>query len=225
MKVRILDAPGLVDTRGIDQDQLHKKSIATQIQNHIESVTAILILLNGTVPRITVGVDYALSTLSDLFPKMMAKNIAFLFSNCLTYLSLNVSNDVIPNILKSAPQFLLDNPIALQKKFLEFKDDPNKRKMRRKMQKAVKHAEQMALETLVDLFDWLDGLEPHSTTEIVALYEISQAIESKITNTLAQMDQASAKLVEINQLMEELPKKSAVSFAPFFHLVRDSYAR
>ena len=215
----------MADTRGIHQDELHKKSIATEIQNHIDSVTAILILANGSVPRLTAGMDYALSALSALFPKTLAKNIAFLFTNSPTYLSLNVSKGVIPEILRDAPQFLLDNPIALQRKFLESKDDPDKKKGRKEMQKAVKIAEQRALEMLVDLFDWLDGLEPQSTTEIVSLYEKSQAIEVKITNTLAQMDQASAQMAKINKLIEELQKKSAVSFSPYLGLLRDSYAR
>ena len=209
----------MADTRGIDQDELHKKSIATEIQNHIDSVTAVLILADGPMPRITTAMDYA------LFPKTLANNVAFLFSNCPSSLFLNFSEDVVPNILKNAPQFLLDNPIALQKKLLKFKDDPDKDKMKRKMREAVKRAEQKALQTLVDLFDWLDGLEPQPTTEIVTLYEMYPAIEAKITDTLAQIDQASAKMREINKLMEEIRNKSAVSFSPFFHLVRDSYAR
>ena len=215
----------MADTRGIDQDELNKKSIATEIQNHIDCVTAVFILANGSVPRSTARMDYALSALSALFPRTLANNVAFLFPKCPSYLSLNYPKDVFPNILKDAPQFLLDNPIVLQKKFLEVKEDPNKKKFRKEIQKDTRRAEQMALETLVDLFDWLDGLEPQPTTEIVTLYEMSQAIEAKITNTLAQMDQASAKMVEINHLMEVLQKKSAVSFSPFLHLVRDSYAR
>ena len=169
--------------------------------------------------------DYALSALSALFPKTLAKNIAFLFTNSPTYLSLNVSKGVIPEVLREAPQFLLDNPIALQRKFLESKDEPDKKKGRKEMQKAVKIAEQRALEMLVDLFDWLDDLEPQSTTEIVSLYEKSQAIEAKITNTLAQMDQASAQMAKINKLIEELHRKSAVSLSPYLRLLRDSNAR
>jgi hypothetical protein len=129
-KVRILDAPGLADTRGIDQDELHKKSITTEIQNHIASVSAVLILANGAVPRITVGMDYALSALSALFPKSLANNIAFLFSNVSTPLSFNFPKDAIPEALKNAPQFLIDNPIALQKKYLELKGGMSKRKVR-----------------------------------------------------------------------------------------------
>ena len=211
-KVRILDAPGLADTRGIHQDELHKESIATEIQNHFDSITAILILANGSVPRLTVSMDYALSTLSTLFPKTLAKNIAFLFTNSMSFLNFNVHKDAIPDILKYAPQFLFSNPIPLQKKFLELKDGPTKKKMRREMQNTVKSAEQTALEMLVELFDWLDGLEPQSTTDFMSLYKKSHAIESKITTALAQMDQASSQMAEINKLMEELSRKTAVSF-------------
>ena len=40
--------------------------------------------------------------------------------------------------------------------------------------RAVKAGEQSALEMLVDLFDWLDGLEPQPTREIFPLYEEPQ---------------------------------------------------
>ena len=168
--------------------------------------------------------DYALSALSALFPKSLANNIAFLFSNSPTYLSLNFAQDAIPEVLKDAPQFLLDNPIALQKKFLEFKDDPNKKKMKKEMLREVKHAEERALEMLCDLFDWLDHLEPQPTTEIVDLYKKSHVIESKITDTLTKMDHASDQMAKINEMVEELQKKSAVSVSSHLYLVRGSYA-
>ncbi len=139
-------------------------------------------------------------------------NIAFLFSNASSHLSLNVSSDAIPPALRGAPQFLLDNPIALVKKCSQFKDGPSQKVPKKALQKMVMRAEQKSLQTLVDLFDWLDGLEPQSTTEIVELYEKSQAIESKITNTLSQMSQAATKMVEIKDLMTKFRKKSVVRF-------------
>jgi len=177
------------------------------------------------VPRITAGTDYALSVLSALFPKSLANNIAFLFSNTPTRLSLNFSQDAIPSVLKTAPQFLLDNPIALQKKYPGLKDDPNEKKARKEMRKVVMSAEQKALEMLVSLFDWLDRLDPQPTTEVVALYKMSQAIEARITNTLARMDQAADKMTEIKRLMEESQVKSAVRFPPPLHLDLKSYVR
>jgi len=157
----------LADTRGIEQDELHKKSIATQIEQHVNHVTAVLILANGTVPRVTVGTDYALSTLSAMFPKTLARNTSFLFTNVLGLLHYNFSVDTLPDALKEAPQFLLNNPIALQKKYLELKGQRSMKKGMANFHHAVKAAEQNALEMLVELFDWLDGIEPQPTTELV----------------------------------------------------------
>jgi hypothetical protein len=156
----------LADTRGIQQDELHKRSIATQIKSHIDSVTAVLILVNGTVPRVTVGTDYALSTLSALFPKSLANNTAFMFTNVLSPLHWNFSGDTIPDELSGAPHFFLSNPVALQKKYLKLKDDPNKKKTKTDLRKAVKSSEENAMEMLAEFFDWLYGLEPQPTIDI-----------------------------------------------------------
>ena len=210
----------MADTRGIQQDEVHKRSIANEIQKHIDSVNAILILANGTVPRITVGTDYSLSTLSAIFPKTLADNIAFIFTNVLNPLASNFSQDSVPQVLKNAPQFHIDNPVSLQKKYIDFasKADQSKKKAMAEMRKHVIAGEQKALETMVKLFDWLDDLEPQPTVEIVHLYTISQGIEAKITNTLAQVDQAAAKTGEINQLMVILKKNAEVSSSVFSYL-------
>ena len=213
-KVRILDTPGLPDTRGLQQDDAHRGSIASQIEKSIEFISAILILANGTVQRITVSTDYALSTLSTLFPRTLVENIAFMFTNVTDHLHWNFSQDTVPDVLKNAPQFLLDNPIALQKKYFKLKEDPEMKKSRNRMRKAVKASEETAMETLVELFDWLDGRELQATNDIVSLYKKSQKIEVNITNTLAQMDQAARTKVELDTLLVKLEKDSAVSVSP-----------
>ena len=201
----------MADTRGIAQDEHHKDSIATQIKKHIDSITAVLILSNGTIERITAGTDYALSTLSAILPKSLTSNIAFMFTNVASPLAWNVSQDIVPRVLKDAPQFFLDNPISLQRKYLNLKDRPNMKKAEKYMGNHLKAGEQRALEMLVQLFDWLDDRKPQPTTEIVDLYEINQAIEAAITSTLALIDQGSAKKVEINKPMADLKRSSNVS--------------
>ncbi len=163
-KVRILDTPGSADTRSIQQDGLHKWSIATQIKEHIDSITAVLVLANA---RVTVGTDYALSTLSAMFPKSLSPRVSFMFTNVLSPLHWNFSLETLPPELRGAPQFLLNNPITLQRKYLKLKDDPNMKKRRADLRNDVKAGEQNALQMLVELFDWLDSLEPQDTTEIV----------------------------------------------------------
>jgi len=79
----------------------------------------------------TVGTDYALSILSESRPRTLPLCI----------------------VLEGAPQFFLNNPIALQRKYIKLMGDPNMRKVRAEFRKGVKAGEQEALEMLVDLFD------------------------------------------------------------------------
>ena len=203
----------MADTRGIEQDEVHKRNIANAIQKHIDSVTAVLILANGTVPRLTVGTDYALSTLSAIFPKSLAENVSFMFTNVPSPLSWNFSADTIPEVLRAAEPFLFDNPVALQKKYNALKSDTTKKKVRGILRKAVLAGQERALEELVKLFDWLDRLRSQPTTEIVLLYRMSQDIEATITSTFAQMGQAVTKKAGIDKLVVAVKNDSTVGLS------------
>src|SRR6266404_705312 len=132
----------------------------TQITEHIDTVTAILFVANGTVTRSTVGTNNALSALSAILPETLADKIALVLTNLSGPLYQNFS---VPDVLKDAPQFFFSNPIALQKKYLKLMGDRrtnNKQPdMRKKgMREMVKADEHKALEMLAELFDWLDGI-------------------------------------------------------------------
>jgi len=186
----------LADTHNPQQDALQKKRIAAQIKEHTDSVTAVLVFANGTVPRGNAGTDYALSTLSAIFPRTPRNNVGFLLTNTSSPLFLNFSKDILPEAFNDAPQFLLNNPIALQRKYLELRGEPNTRSQRPYFRKAVKASEKDALETLVDLFDWLDGLEPQPITRIVSLYEHYQSTVAKLTSPLAQQAKGLRKAIK-----------------------------
>ena len=153
----------MADTRGIELEELYKKTIATQAKEYADSITAVLVVVNGTVPRLTVGTTDRLSSLSSIFPQ---NNIALLLSNTSNLLFQNFSVDALSAVLKAAPQLLLNNPIALQRKYLELMNDPSKKKEMAGFRRAVEAAEQETLEVLVDLFDWLDGLEPRTADNL-----------------------------------------------------------
>ena len=162
-----------------------------QIEKHLGSLTAVLVLANGTLPRITVGTYDALSALFAVLPVNLTNNIAFVLTNVSDPLYQNFPGDTVPDILKNAPQFLLDNPIPLQRKYLQLKDVPDMKQWRTEMREMVKTGEEMALEMLVDLFDWLDGLEQHQTTDTVSLLTTSQNIMPTILDPLVGLWRSS----------------------------------
>jgi len=123
-----------------------------------------------------------------------------MFTNISNPLSWNFCEDTIPSILESAPQFPVDNPVALQKKYLKIKDDPQMIKMGAEMRTEVEAAEQGALETLVNLFDWLDGLEPQPTSEMIPHYEKFRSMVANLVSPIAkQMKEFRRKVKKMVQ--------------------------
>jgi len=106
-----------------------------------------------------------LSTLSNIIPSTLHSNVAFVFTNISNPFSWNFCQDTVPNVLKDARQFKTDNPFALQERYLELKNDPNLKFKETKMLEEVNFGEQNALKALVDLFDWLDVLQPQQIAE------------------------------------------------------------
>src|SRR5258706_9391723 len=149
------------------QDGLYKRDIATRDSEDIGSITAVLILANGDVPRVRVGTDDALSICSAMFPESVANNVSLMFTKVVSPSHWDFSSETIPLDLRNAPRFLLNNPIALKKQYHRLKGDPKEEKKATELGNAVKPGEQNALQMLVKLFDWLDGLETHGATETV----------------------------------------------------------
>ncbi|KAJ7729478.1 hypothetical protein B0H16DRAFT_1775960 [Mycena metata] len=180
IEVKVLDTPGLADTRGIQQDELHKKGIATEIEKQVTVVHAVLILANGTQPRLSVSTEYALTTLSSIFPSL--------------------SRTTSPSFLLS-PQFYIDNPLSLHHKYREMKA---KGRHNRQLHDHVVSGETAALQTMVRFFDWLDTLKPQPTADILNLFEKSQTIQQRISNTISRWTQTEEKSTEIKKLIRQI---------------------
>jgi hypothetical protein len=171
------------------------KNIATQVEKHTDSITAVIILANGTVPRVSVGADNALSALSAISPRALSKNAAFLLTNTSNPLYQNLSRDNLPAVCKEAPQFLFNNPIALQRKYLELKYNggPNTRDQMTRFREMIKASEEDALEMLVGLFDWMDGLDRPKAQNIVI--NIIDALAHQTKKTLRKVIEGGVRKV------------------------------
>ena len=159
------------------------KKVATQIKKSTGTVTVVLVL--PMAPSRT-----SLLALTTHCPPSSGEQHRPIVDQCPEPPPVEGS---ISDILKAAPQFLLENPIALQKKYIKLKDDPSMKKRRPDLGTIMKDGEQGALEMLVEPFAWLDGLELQPTLEIVPLYMTSKNNNDMIMDTFAPMDQVAVK--------------------------------
>lgn len=169
------------------------KRIATQVEKHINSINAVIVLANGTVPRVTVGTDVTFTFLSAVSFKIPAKNISCILTNVSSALFQNFPVDALLVILKDAPQLLLNNPVALRRKYLKLKDETNVNKGSIDLCRMVKANEQQALETMVDLFEWLDGLDGPKTRNIVI--NITDALAQQMKGLLRKVEDEGVRKV------------------------------
>ncbi len=220
--VRVLDTPGLADTRGLALDDLHKKSIANAIQQHITTIHAVIILANGTLARLGIATDYALTTLSSIFPRSLEKNISFVFTNVSNPLQWNFQSETIPQFLHDAHSFTIDNPFAMEMRLRQLCELPQKPEFEKRMRPSVHNTYTDTIDELVSLFNWLNELEPQPTTEILTLYQQVQDIETRIEDALASMEQDSTKRREVEKIKATAAKHGVVCDLTFFPSFVDS---
>ncbi|KAF8316233.1 hypothetical protein F5887DRAFT_1167471 [Amanita rubescens] len=138
VKLTILDTPGLVDTRGFEQDKQHKASIATTIKNTYTRLSSLLMAHNpaSALQQTMYFRLYLQSFLAD--------NIGIVFTNVSSPDDWNFDQNSLPDVLRARyeNQWLLDNPMEMLRK---------------------RH--QAALEEICSLliFDWLDDHDPQPT--------------------------------------------------------------
>ncbi|CAF3098623.1 unnamed protein product [Rotaria socialis] len=79
-KLRLIDTPGMGDTRGLDQDDLNMQEILSFI-NNLPHLNAICILLKPNESRLNVGFRSYFSRLIEFLGENVRNNVIFCFTN------------------------------------------------------------------------------------------------------------------------------------------------
>ena len=207
--IRLLDTPGLADTRGMEYDEEHKARIARVIGDTIPAIDGILIVANGTTERLQAATDYAVTTLASIFPRSIADNIAILFTMVSHPMACNFQLESLPESLRNSEKYTLDNPIALMKRYREFEQQAQYKHLPR-LFKIVNDAHNNAVDTLADFFDWLDKRTVQRTASIVELHDTVCTIERNVHNVLVRMNMISKKKRDMEGIVSELSNSAQV---------------
>ncbi|QRV92786.1 AIG1 domain-containing protein [Ceratobasidium sp. AG-Ba] len=204
LKIQLLDTPGLADTRGIDQDNKHKAEINGAIKEYVTSIDAVLIIANGTVPRLTAATNYTLSVITSMFPRSIIDNIGFIFTNS-DLLTLNFDPESLPVELRESKRWLLQNPLAMIGKYRYWSQSPNvDAKQVKKLTNQLTTSYDESVDTLNEWLKWVDERQVQPTKEIDRLYNISMNIEAHIEAALLSLTHSSDERARYRRISENL---------------------
>ncbi|KAG8759492.1 hypothetical protein FRC12_009746 [Ceratobasidium sp. 428] len=207
-KIRILDTPGLADTRGIEQDNIHKAEINKAIKEFVETIDAVMIMANGTVERLTPSTDYTLNVISSMFPRSILDNIGFIFTNS-DPATWNFNLEGLQPELQESQFWLIQNPLAMTKNLRRNGSRFRNPKQIAKTELQLRTCYQDTVETLNEWLVWLDERQVQPTTEIDRLYHMSITIESHIEMAIAHITRLSEQRIEYEKIARNLEKSTA----------------
>ncbi|TFK49482.1 hypothetical protein OE88DRAFT_430304 [Heliocybe sulcata] len=210
--LRILDTPGLADTRGVEKDEEHKAAIAEYIKDHTETIDAVIILANGTNARLGVATQYTLTMISGMFPHSLVDNIGFVFTMVANIFSFNFESLSLPPELRNARHWKMDNPLAQWLKYQDAQrqDPPVDEEDLAEMHDTVFKGYRKTFALLNDLFIWLDDRRVQPTKEINELYEMTMNIESSISNVVSRIGQTEARRTELIALQARIAEQNQI---------------
>ncbi|XP_031357775.1 uncharacterized protein LOC116181523 [Photinus pyralis] len=79
-RIRLIDTPGIGDTRGINQDNINFENILSFI-GEMQQLNAICILLKPNNSRLTVMFEFCIKQLLSRLEKSASRNLIFIFTN------------------------------------------------------------------------------------------------------------------------------------------------
>jgi len=219
--IKIIDTPGIGDTRGLDQDRINFQHTMTHL-SHYDEIHGICFLLKPNIPKLSVTFKFCIKELLTHLHRDACKNIVFCFTNARG--TFYTPGDTLPALreLISSPDidlrlcretiYCIDNEsvrfLAALKQGVEFDEDARGN--------YSKSWETSVKETL-RLIDYISTLPPHKVKNTLSLndarrliVEISRPlaeITSTIQNNISVVEQRRQEVLESTQHKEDLTNK------------------
>jgi hypothetical protein len=211
--LRVLDTPGLGDTRGMDQDIQHIESIVKAVRTEIKTVDGVLFMANGTLERAGPGIEYAMHMLSAIFPRTMAKNIGLLFTNVPDVLSFNFHSDTLPTYIANSELWTIQNPLAQVMRFREMESGNAKQSEKQLLtfRRLLDENYAATIDTLGDMFAWFNKQIAQKTQSVLELHAMTRNLELAVGKVVFQTTVRDTAQAQITRLQTELVRHNQVS--------------
>ncbi|KAG9118310.1 hypothetical protein FRC07_007238 [Ceratobasidium sp. 392] len=178
-RIRILDTPGLPDIQATDVDSQYMKAINDQVRS-VDHVHAVLAVAKGTNKRLQAATDYALASISRMFPRPIAQNIGLVLTHTRDGEdSESFDSSLLPKKVQNAERWVLQNPLATFKNAQRLHEQKTGVSLEELLD-SVSLDYDLAVAELNRCLGWVDKRQGLPTTVADKLYHITVAIEKWI---------------------------------------------
>ncbi|OAP57288.1 hypothetical protein AYL99_08026 [Fonsecaea erecta] len=211
--VRLIDTPGIGDTRGLDQDKANMADVLSVLSNYKE-LHGILILLKPNNSRLNVMFEFCIKELLTHLHRNAARNMVFGFTNTRGS-NYHPGDTFIP--LEAVLKQFRDVNLGLFHDTVYCFDSESFRYLAAHKQQInlgsyddyVRSWEQSATESR-RLLNYIRQLEPHQVKNTISLNEARRLI-LQLTKPMAEIAQKINDTIELNQRDNELLRNSRLS--------------
>jgi hypothetical protein len=208
--IRILEIPFLEDTPKAILHSGSQESMPRVIEDELGAFHAIIMVVNDTQVSLNDTANQALRNISAILPTSFSPNIGFLFTNC-DPSTVNFDVKTLPKEYQEAFSCFLQNPLPLLRKY-EVAEGNGKtgKAMLRLLERNASRTFLESLDTLKELFNWMDSRHEQPARLIGDLCDRAVTIRSIALNTISQTDSAMRMRNDIKELQTRIKELDQV---------------
>ena len=185
LDVGVIDSPGFGDSRGLEQDKRHAKTIVSALTAE-DYINCICLIINGRTSRLSATLNYVLGQITAILPRAVLNNIVVVFTNAADILDLNFDVRVLEEFFGQPVQtdrfFCIENPYCRFEKAKRYK----KTLPPEMIAESLTYAFDKAGEMLRKFHKVISEFEPVNTHHFAELYKKKQEIERKTLHVLTE---------------------------------------
>ena len=203
--LKIVDTPGLADTRGFTYDRNHTKSIIRAIEK-IEYVHCIILVINGREARETQGLKYVLEEIFAIMPRQIQSNIVVVFTNVDNGLKLNFNISTLTAYVQKEIQYywLIDNPICELEKAQNKTRDGRRLVADEKLIETLKSSFQRTISTVRNMYETISHFRSISSNTFYTLYQLKEQIEQQYLALTSEHEDLMKQTRTIQDIQENI---------------------
>ncbi|KAK0409253.1 hypothetical protein QR680_004433 [Steinernema hermaphroditum] len=228
---RIIDVPGIGDSRGVEQDRKNFDYILEEINRH-EEINAFCILIPPNNSRITVAMRYCIYELLSNLHKDAAKNIVFCFTKARS--TFYKGGDILPILRDYLDKLKSQQDVEIQlredRNMFYFDNEPFKFLCLKANGIHLDHERKeydksfnVSMDSTQRLFSYVKSLPPHDTTAMKALTETRRLILNMVPISAATSKKIQMNKASLKAQIEKLHWSRAQSLSLEEHLYFDDY--